>query len=815
MKALKEKRISLRSLWRMGLVVLSIFALALVACGDSDSGNNTTGPGAGVVTPSGRELVSITINKMPLEITDGVGYVNEGQPIVLAGIELNVRYAGSSEVVVVRDTRNMSITPAVYLWPFPGPIMPGAAAAGAAAYNPIQDTGFVVNPDTGTGVGYLLTYYEGNRSQSVWIDATFPGRGTNFVRRLLDIDVTGQFAKQSFLIDEEPELMYNGITVNGVYSQTNQENPSQSNYYREPIPLTTAEPEYKWAWVWNKSIGVGTFQPQDQPGVLISIGAYGQIRSEINGTVRPGLRDTLFGKRVEVSQIHNVDRIAFASPPTYPNKVFYDDPTLIGAAYDWDKWIDTVYQGAMMAVTYTNDETRTYSLRQLAELNYFYIDNVGIGWGGNWGRLDFYPISRTGKRIDTRLDTTAHPAVTDGSWVQTTVTFPPVGGTARTYNYTVGTAAQGYDGDAAEIPDANVNSPTYGISFSTGGAWAEWAALGATWTRMQFNWRGKTVNEVVPVYNRPESLRVSVRAGGNSVVMTGYNQVHREPEGRNAFLSRLKVSVTYSRQGGDANDRATRDDVYADILAGTAREFIPYTSSASGNLAARRPAVTPGTGNDGTGTTYAPVPGGAFIKDIPYGTNGVTNAALATTWNGGSVTDMVLNAFVSDGATNANIGVGANQVTGIATLWSAGIWNWTDNEVGGDLRSEVARRNQLNDVRVAGTLIEPVFSSANEAPAAGTPGSYTAISGVASLSQLNATNTAQYRDRNRPQNARVFYTGFGGNPWNTRDVRNNDDAITVGVTGYPEDIPIWDDGLFSNGDPVNPQNLRLPLFGGW
>ena len=41
MKALKEKRIRLRSLWGRSLVILSLLALVFAACGDSDSGSNT------------------------------------------------------------------------------------------------------------------------------------------------------------------------------------------------------------------------------------------------------------------------------------------------------------------------------------------------------------------------------------------------------------------------------------------------------------------------------------------------------------------------------------------------------------------------------------------------------------------------------------------------------------------------------------------------------------------------------------------------------------------------------------------------------
>ena len=44
MKALKEKRNSFRSLWRMGLVILSVFALVFMACGDSNTGTPDTPP---------------------------------------------------------------------------------------------------------------------------------------------------------------------------------------------------------------------------------------------------------------------------------------------------------------------------------------------------------------------------------------------------------------------------------------------------------------------------------------------------------------------------------------------------------------------------------------------------------------------------------------------------------------------------------------------------------------------------------------------------------------------------------------------------
>jgi hypothetical protein len=81
MKALKEKRISLRSLWRRGLVILSLFALVFVSCGDSESSdsNNDTGTG-------GKRVASIEVR------TDPTATQYMGKPIDLTGLVVRVRY---------------------------------------------------------------------------------------------------------------------------------------------------------------------------------------------------------------------------------------------------------------------------------------------------------------------------------------------------------------------------------------------------------------------------------------------------------------------------------------------------------------------------------------------------------------------------------------------------------------------------------------------------------------------------------------------------------------------------------------------------
>jgi len=81
MKALKEKRISLRSLWRRGLVILSLFALVFASCNDSDEG----GGGGTVVVPS-PEPISFEIYKQPTKVS------YEGCAVDLTGLVVLVKY---------------------------------------------------------------------------------------------------------------------------------------------------------------------------------------------------------------------------------------------------------------------------------------------------------------------------------------------------------------------------------------------------------------------------------------------------------------------------------------------------------------------------------------------------------------------------------------------------------------------------------------------------------------------------------------------------------------------------------------------------
>jgi len=89
MKALKEKRIGLRSLLRRGLVILSLFALVFASCADSDGSPSDTTPPP---PPAAKyKPARIEITSWPTKDS------YEGKPLDLTGLVVRVFYDGGPE----------------------------------------------------------------------------------------------------------------------------------------------------------------------------------------------------------------------------------------------------------------------------------------------------------------------------------------------------------------------------------------------------------------------------------------------------------------------------------------------------------------------------------------------------------------------------------------------------------------------------------------------------------------------------------------------------------------------------------------------
>ena len=97
MKALKEKRISLRSLLRRSLVILSLLALVFASCGDSSS--SSSGGEGGGSNYDGPPIVKVTL---PDEITE-TQYL--ATPVNMNGLSATVYFADGTSVVDNNLTR--------------------------------------------------------------------------------------------------------------------------------------------------------------------------------------------------------------------------------------------------------------------------------------------------------------------------------------------------------------------------------------------------------------------------------------------------------------------------------------------------------------------------------------------------------------------------------------------------------------------------------------------------------------------------------------------------------------------------------------
>jgi len=235
MKALKEKRINLRSLWRRSLVILSLLALVFAACGDSGSGDD-----GGVVVPT-----NITVSGA----VENISY--QGYPPDLTGFTFRVTYS-DGKVQEFTDTRQFVIEP---------PIVTGwwrlNTAGTAVTWVPHQD--------------YRVRY--GARSVDVEIPAA-QIRGLGRLGWNINEVITGVPIEPS-VITNEYYLSSQGLHVHG-------SNRMKDTYYVDDLPdfsRLTAEAFYPHPTI----AGQITIKEFDVPAAARWGGAQGVIQPLYNG----------------------------------------------------------------------------------------------------------------------------------------------------------------------------------------------------------------------------------------------------------------------------------------------------------------------------------------------------------------------------------------------------------------------------------------------------------------------------------------------------------------------------------------------------
>jgi len=211
MKALKEKRISLRSLWRRGLVILSLFALVFASCSDSDSESTET------VTVGGPTVYRVEIIKGP----DNDQFY--GKPVDLTGVELRLFYSNGQEGKET-DITKMIAVPRIYT---------GTYASGDASFTGMKTCdiyyGGSLAKDTLTFANYPIKIWHVTRNNTLDNKGDDPLTGD---KGSIGVgpQLTGALRNKKVYVDDDT-FDFSGLTLQADYETLN---PDTGEYLRKP-----------------------------------------------------------------------------------------------------------------------------------------------------------------------------------------------------------------------------------------------------------------------------------------------------------------------------------------------------------------------------------------------------------------------------------------------------------------------------------------------------------------------------------------------------------------------------------------------------
>jgi len=349
MKALKEKRISLRSLWRRGLVILSLFALVFASCGgESDSSDDSSGP----------KVVRFTVSKGP----SNPQYF--GQPVDLTGVELTV-YTSDGKIDKVTDTSKMTVYPR---------LVSGVYGAGGTAFLPRNTYTIIydgVPLDGGLSIAGNQKWYI-YRTETPW-PYEDPSNILVVGSQDLGIHLTGyeSLPKEAYADDEE-FFDLSGLTLEADYVRYG-DSADHRQIIRKSIPIRNVSWEIKPRYDRNayaanaaKNGGDGYYDGF----VYVTIGRMNEIP---NAPYDPDIGYawneggiTVMLPLDKVWTVKSKDSIELLNQKDGYNKYFYWDENTK------DAWLGYLGGGAQLKVTYTNNLTKTFNIADLAKKSRIY-----------------------------------------------------------------------------------------------------------------------------------------------------------------------------------------------------------------------------------------------------------------------------------------------------------------------------------------------------------------------------------------------------------------------------------------------------------
>jgi len=350
MKAfLKEKRIGLRSLWRRGLVILSLFALVFSSCDDTSGGGSDN-------SSNEKTVLAFKVKTQP------TAQNYEGMQVNVSGIEIEARYAGASwdKWVPVTDLSSYRV------WPKYVQRKSGDDGTVRNVYTLYTSGGGtelsssielkVTNLKRADTTTQTAPEGEGPYTPSTG-SGNIPGDQPNYTADGLQLHLSPGYKKE-YYVDEAPD--FKGISLQGHY---------RNGEYKD-IPL-----DYDIRWEIRPDYSNAQKPNPDStgPGFLdITIGGLGTSyldQGADDGHSPP--TETAAGKGVTVSveldKVYHVTDIAFETPPALDGIFYWQND-------GWTSWLSadgrTGYvNDAVLRLTYSNNETRTVDMRTAAARN--------------------------------------------------------------------------------------------------------------------------------------------------------------------------------------------------------------------------------------------------------------------------------------------------------------------------------------------------------------------------------------------------------------------------------------------------------------
>ena len=329
MKALQEKKTSLRSILRLGLVAFSLAALVFVACNSGDSDNGGGGNNYG---PE-RAIINMEVIKAP----DSYSY--EGLPVVLHGIEVLVTYADGSWDILTDHTL-------FYTEPLPGRISDDPAEWWGTSAASKVPPGYILAEKR--QIDYTLCYNPTGREIR---------RAPLRIRAILDLEEIHFYSlleKTTYYIDDivdlsnvTMELKYNtrlGRFFNfGELVGDIELDDGLGTDHREIQPF---HPNWDWSLNMPRSTN-------EMPFLRVNIGNDTNTGAPMGPVAGPNMTPNVFRlvhRDYALDELYIVDKLELTTAPSIP--AFFRSDYIVKFSDPWEEWFQEYLQDVVLTVQY-------------------------------------------------------------------------------------------------------------------------------------------------------------------------------------------------------------------------------------------------------------------------------------------------------------------------------------------------------------------------------------------------------------------------------------------------------------------------------